>query len=105
EKSSSKAFTLSSHLNKEPKVGRFYREVRGAIVGVKASVCCIGWMKGIGGGGIVVTDGGISSLVVTRTSTREVDLMFKLRMESIPASGIGLSMLEIKPDDTEELCC
>ncbi|GKG20966.1 hypothetical protein Tco_0380767, partial [Tanacetum coccineum] len=80
EKSSSKAFTLSSNLNKEPKVG-------------------------LGGGGSVVTDEGcISSLVITGTSTREVDSVFRLRMESIPVSGLRLSILEMKPDDTEELC-
>ncbi|GKC92885.1 hypothetical protein Tco_1158327 [Tanacetum coccineum] len=70
EKSSSKDFTLSSNLNKEPKVGRFY-------------------------------EGGISIFVVIGTSTREVDSVFRLRMESIPVSGLGLSMLEMKPDDTE----
>ncbi|GJV79713.1 hypothetical protein Tco_1515583 [Tanacetum coccineum] len=34
---------------------------------------------------------------------REVDSVFRLRMESILVSGLGLSMLEMKPDDTEEL--
>ncbi|GKG21564.1 hypothetical protein Tco_0384159, partial [Tanacetum coccineum] len=62
-------------------------------------------MRGMGGEGSVVTDeGGISSLVVTGASTKEVDSMFGLSMESIPVSGLGLSILEIKPDDTEELC-
>ncbi|GJR35614.1 retrovirus-related pol polyprotein from transposon TNT 1-94 [Tanacetum coccineum] len=47
--------------------------------------------RGMGGGGSVVTDeGGMTT--------------FRLRMESIPVSGLGLSMLEMKPDDTEELC-
>ncbi|GKF41170.1 hypothetical protein Tco_0124512, partial [Tanacetum coccineum] len=77
EISSSKAFTLSSNLNKEPKVGRFYREELGAIVGVGTGVCYRG------------------------LNERNV---FKLRMESMPVSGLGLSMLEMKPDDTEELC-
>ncbi|GKG24781.1 hypothetical protein Tco_0395409, partial [Tanacetum coccineum] len=55
----------------------------------------------MGGGGSVVTDeGGISTFEVTGTSTREVDSVFRLRMESIPVSGLGLSMLEIKPNDT-----
>ncbi|GJZ26413.1 hypothetical protein Tco_0570666 [Tanacetum coccineum] len=40
EKSSSNAFTLSSNLNKEPKVGRFCREVLGTIAGVGTGVCC-----------------------------------------------------------------
>ncbi|GJS03597.1 hypothetical protein Tco_0320105 [Tanacetum coccineum] len=63
-------------------------------------------MKGIGGGGSVVTDeGGISTFIVMGTSTKEVDLVFRLRIESIPVFGLGLSMLEIKLDDTEELCC
>ncbi|GJU61269.1 hypothetical protein Tco_1243104 [Tanacetum coccineum] len=81
KKSSSKALTLSSNLNNEPK-------------------------RGMGGGGSVVTDeGGISTFDVTGTSIIEVDSLFILRMESIPVSGLRLSMFEMKPDDTEELCC
>ncbi|GJX10799.1 hypothetical protein Tco_0200658, partial [Tanacetum coccineum] len=50
-------------------------------------------------------EGGISTFVVMGTSTREVDSLFRLRIESIHVYGLGLSMLEMKPDDTEELCC
>ncbi|GJV08729.1 hypothetical protein Tco_1346385 [Tanacetum coccineum] len=63
-------------------------------------------MRGVGGGGRVVADNrGGSRKVVTRASTSEVDSMFRLNKESIPVSGLGLSMFETKPDDTEELCC
>ncbi|GJT41581.1 hypothetical protein Tco_0941446, partial [Tanacetum coccineum] len=104
EKLSSKDFTLSSNLNTESKVGRFCREVLGKIVGVEIGVCCRGWMRVIGGGGIVVAEeGGISIVVETGTSTIEVDSVFRLRMESIPVSGFGLSMFEMKPDDKKEL--
>ncbi|GKD76078.1 hypothetical protein Tco_1334360, partial [Tanacetum coccineum] len=106
EKSSSKAFTLSSNLNTESKVRRVYRVVLRTIVSVETGICCRGWMRETGGGGIVVAkEGGISTFVETRTSTREVDSVFRLRMESIRVSGLGLSMFKMKSDDTEELCC
>ncbi|GJR96038.1 hypothetical protein Tco_0268212 [Tanacetum coccineum] len=55
---------------------------------------------GMGGGGSGVTDeGGISTFMETGTSTRDVDSVFRLRMESIPVSGLGLIMFEMKPDD------
>ncbi|GJX33886.1 hypothetical protein Tco_0291931 [Tanacetum coccineum] len=106
EKLSSKDFTLSSNLNTESKVGRFCREVLRTIVSVETGVCCRGWMRVTGGGGIVVAEeGDISTVIETGTSTREVDSVFRLRMESIPVSGFGLSMFQMKPDDIEELCC
>ncbi|GJR39373.1 hypothetical protein Tco_1215057 [Tanacetum coccineum] len=59
----------------------------------------------MGDGGSVVTDkGGISTFEVTGTSTREVNSVFRLRMELIPVFRLGLSMFEMKPDGTEELC-
>ncbi|GKF38356.1 hypothetical protein Tco_0118417, partial [Tanacetum coccineum] len=60
----------------------------------------------VGGGGRFVTDKrGGSAIVVTGTSTSEVALVLRVNIKSIPVSGLGLSMLETKPDDTEELCC
>ncbi|GJR03332.1 putative nucleotidyltransferase, ribonuclease H [Tanacetum coccineum] len=56
-------------------------------------------MKGIGGGGSGVTDeGGISTFEVRGTSTKEVNSVFRLRMELIPVFRLGLSMFEMKPD-------
>ncbi|GKC55186.1 hypothetical protein Tco_1077931 [Tanacetum coccineum] len=101
-----KVLSLWSNLNKEPKFGRSYREERGTVVGVGTGVCCICVMRGVGGGGRVVTDTkGGSTIVVTETSTSEVASVLRVNIESIPVSGIGLSMLEMKPDDTKELCC
>ncbi|GKE77467.1 hypothetical protein Tco_1543587, partial [Tanacetum coccineum] len=79
ENSVSRVLSLWSNPNKEPKFGR-----------------------GVSGGGRVVanTRGG-SAIVVTRTSTSEVASV--LNIESIPVSSLGLSMLEMKLDDTEEL--
>ncbi|GKA45475.1 hypothetical protein Tco_0738271 [Tanacetum coccineum] len=57
-----------------------------------------------GGGRIVADKRGGSTIVVTKTSTSEVDSVLRLNIESIPIPGLGLSMLETKPDDTEELC-
>ncbi|GJU43459.1 hypothetical protein Tco_1200725 [Tanacetum coccineum] len=63
-------------------------------------------MRGVGGRGRVIVDKrGSSAIVVTGTSISEVDSVLRLNIESIPISGLGLSMLETKPDDTEELCC
>ncbi|GKD79007.1 hypothetical protein Tco_1341628, partial [Tanacetum coccineum] len=75
-------------------------------VGVGTGVCCICVMRGVGGGGRVVADtrGGLA-IMVTGTSTSEVALVLRVYIESIPVSSLGLSMLETKPDDTEELCC
>ncbi|GKB69227.1 hypothetical protein Tco_0930639, partial [Tanacetum coccineum] len=84
EKSSSKAFTLSSNLNTELKVGRFYGEVLGIIVV---------WEL------VFVAEVEKEEWVV-----EEIDPVFRLRMESIPVSGLGLSMFEMKPDEIEELC-
>ncbi|GJX91325.1 hypothetical protein Tco_0344651 [Tanacetum coccineum] len=73
---------------------------------VTTGVCCICVVRGVGGGGRVIanTRGG-TAIVVTGTSTSEVASVLRLNIESILVSGLGLSMLEIKPDDTEELCC
>ncbi|GJS25864.1 hypothetical protein Tco_0486484 [Tanacetum coccineum] len=77
----------------------------GTVVGVGIGVCYECRMRGMGGGGSVVADKrGVAAIVVTETSTREVDSVLRLNIESIPVSGMGLSMLEMKPDDTEELC-
>ncbi|GJZ03640.1 hypothetical protein Tco_0536915 [Tanacetum coccineum] len=76
------------------------------VVGVGTGVCCICVMRGVGDGGRVVADTrGGSAIVVTRTSTSEVALVLRVNIKSIPVSVLGLSMLEMKPDDTEELCC
>ncbi|GKB82723.1 hypothetical protein Tco_0949618 [Tanacetum coccineum] len=65
---------------------------------------CLFVMRGVGGGGRVVANTrGSSAIVMTETSTSEVALV--LNIESIPVSGLGLSMLDTKPDDTAELCC
>ncbi|GKC90987.1 hypothetical protein Tco_1151636, partial [Tanacetum coccineum] len=91
--------------NKEPKLGRSCREELGTFGGVGIGVCCRCVMRGVGGEGRVIADnrGGLAK-VVTRTSTSEVDSVFILSKESIPVSGLGLSMFEMKPNDTEELC-
>ncbi|GJX23629.1 hypothetical protein Tco_0228074 [Tanacetum coccineum] len=61
-------------------------------------------MRGVGGGGRVVADtSGGSAIVVTRTSTSEVASVLRVNIESIPVSGLGLSMLECKADGTEDL--
>ncbi|GJR18591.1 hypothetical protein Tco_0967118 [Tanacetum coccineum] len=53
-------------------------------------------MRGMGGGGRVVTDErGVSAIVVTRTSTKEVNSMLRLNIETILVSGLGLSMYRI----------
>ncbi|GJV45000.1 hypothetical protein Tco_1429536 [Tanacetum coccineum] len=106
EKSVSKVLSRWSNPNKEPKLGISYREELGIVVGVGTGVCCICVMRGVGGGGrFVANTRGGSAIVVTGTSTSEVALLLRVNIESIPVSGIGLSMLEMKPDDTEELCC
>ncbi|GKE56041.1 hypothetical protein Tco_1495226, partial [Tanacetum coccineum] len=65
-----------------------------------------GVMRGVGGGGRVVADTkGGSAIVVAETSTSEVASMLRVNMESILVSSLKLSMLETKPDDTEELYC
>ncbi|GKC77702.1 hypothetical protein Tco_1128476 [Tanacetum coccineum] len=100
EKSVSKDLSLWSNPNKEPKLGRSYREELGTVVGVGTGVCCICVMIGVGGGGRVVADTrGGSAVVVTGTSTSEVALVLRANIKSIPVSGLGLSMLETKPDD------
>ncbi|GKG12264.1 hypothetical protein Tco_0346501, partial [Tanacetum coccineum] len=99
EKSISKVFSLWSNPNKEPKLGRSCREELETIAGVGTGVCCRCVMRGVGGGGRVI------AIVVTGTSTNEVDSVLRLNIESIPVSGQELSMLETKPDDTEELYC
>ncbi|GJY35937.1 hypothetical protein Tco_0421315, partial [Tanacetum coccineum] len=106
KKSFSKVFSLWSNPNKEPKLGRSCIEELGTVAGVGTGVCCRCEMKGVGGGGSVVADErGVSAIVVIGTSTREVDSVLRLNIESIPISGLGLSMLETKLNDTEELCC
>ncbi|GJY21349.1 hypothetical protein Tco_0393915 [Tanacetum coccineum] len=85
-----------------PKLGRSCREVLGTVVGMGTGVCCICVTRGVGGGGRVVADTrGGSTIVVTRTSTSKVALVLRVNTESIHVSGLGLSMLETKPDDTE----
>ncbi|GKE83415.1 hypothetical protein Tco_1557157 [Tanacetum coccineum] len=102
----SKVFILWSNPNKEPKLGRSCREELVTVVGVGISVYCGCEMRGMGGGGSVVADKrGVSAIVVTRTSTKEADSVLRLNIESIPVSGLGLSMLVTKPYDTKELCC
>ncbi|GJR64858.1 hypothetical protein Tco_0010923 [Tanacetum coccineum] len=103
KKSVSKVLSRWSNSNKEPKLGRSCREELEMVAGVGTGVCCICVMRGVGGGGRVVVDRiGGSAIVVTGTSTREGD---SVNNESIPMSGLGLSMFETKPDDTKELCC
>ncbi|GJT55709.1 hypothetical protein Tco_0990763, partial [Tanacetum coccineum] len=81
-------------------------EELGTVVGVGTGVCYICVMRGVGGGGRVVADTrGGSAIVVTETSTSEVASVLRVNIESRLVSGLGLSMLETKLDDTEELCC
>ncbi|GJW66004.1 hypothetical protein Tco_0117888 [Tanacetum coccineum] len=106
KKSVSKVLSLWLNPNKEPKLGRSYRSELRTVVGIGTGFCCICVMRGVGGGGRVVADTrGGSTIVVTGTSTSEVSSVLRVNIESIPVSGMGLSMLETKPDDTEELCC
>ncbi|GJW24199.1 hypothetical protein Tco_0038010 [Tanacetum coccineum] len=78
-------------------------EELGTVAGVGTSVCRICMMRGVGDEGRIIVDKrGGSTIMVTGTSTREGD---SVNNESIHASGLGLSMFETKPDDTEELCC
>ncbi|GKF67499.1 hypothetical protein Tco_0197178, partial [Tanacetum coccineum] len=94
EKSVSKFFSLWSNPNKEPKLGRSCREELGTVAGVGTGVCCRCVMRGVGGGGRIVADNrGGSTIIVTRTSISEVDSVLRLNIESIPVSGLGLSML------------
>ncbi|GKD08601.1 hypothetical protein Tco_1188286 [Tanacetum coccineum] len=83
EKSVSKVFSLWSNPNKEPKLGRSCREELGTVYEMRY----------------------LTRVLNLELSTREVDSVLRLNIESIPVSGLGLSMLETKPDDTEELCC
>ncbi|GKG18380.1 hypothetical protein Tco_0372678, partial [Tanacetum coccineum] len=102
----SKVFSIWSNPNKEPKLGRSCREELRTVAGVGTGVGCRCVMRGVGGGGRIVADKrGGSTIVVTKTFTSEVDLVLRLNMESIHVSGLGLSMLETMPDDTEELYC
>ncbi|GKG38274.1 hypothetical protein Tco_0457497, partial [Tanacetum coccineum] len=101
-----RVFSLWLNPNKDLKLGRSCREELGTVVSVGTGVCCIWVMRGVGGGGRVVTNTrGGSAIVETRTSTSKVASVLRLNIKSIPVSGLGLSMLEMKPDDTEELCC
>ncbi|GKA74236.1 hypothetical protein Tco_0780538 [Tanacetum coccineum] len=100
EKSVSKVFSLWSNPNKEPKFRISCREELGTFAGVGTGVCYRCVIRGVGGGGRVVVDKrGGSALIVTGTSTSEVDLVLRLNKESIPVSGLGLSML-----DNEKAC-
>ncbi|GKE28727.1 hypothetical protein Tco_1444111, partial [Tanacetum coccineum] len=102
----SKKLVSKVYPNKEPKLGRSCREEVKTVVGVGTGVCCRCVMRGVGGEGRVVIDKrGGSAIVVTETFISEVDSVLILNIESIPVSGLGLSMLEMKPDDSEELCC
>nr|GEX39753.1 hypothetical protein [Tanacetum cinerariifolium] len=104
EKSISKGFSLSPNPNKETKLERSCREKFRTVAGAGIGVCYKCVMRGIGGGGrVIVNKIGGSTIVVTRTSISEVDSLLRLNIESIPVFGLGLSMLEMKPDDTEEL--
>nr|GFD49803.1 hypothetical protein [Tanacetum cinerariifolium] len=79
-----------------------YRDELGTFVGEGAGVYCTCEMIGMDGGGRVVADNrGGSAVVVAETSTRGVDS----KIESIPVSGLRLSMFETKRDETDELCC
>ncbi|GJV16439.1 hypothetical protein Tco_1361762 [Tanacetum coccineum] len=81
-------------------MGRSCREELGAVAGVGIGVCCRCVMRGVGGRGRVVVDKrGGSAIVVTETSISKVDSMLRLNIELILVSGLGLSMLEAKPDD------
>ncbi|GKF00264.1 hypothetical protein Tco_0023614, partial [Tanacetum coccineum] len=87
-------------------MGRSCSEELRKVVGVGTGVCCRCVKRGVGGGGRVVADKrGGSAIVVTRTSTSEVASVLRVNIESIPVSRLGLSMLETKPDDIEELYC
>ncbi|GJX96409.1 hypothetical protein Tco_0352207 [Tanacetum coccineum] len=84
---------------------KLWEELR-TVAGVGVSVCFRCVMRGVGGGGRVVADRrGGSTIAVTGTSTSEVDSVLRLNIESIPVSGLGLSMFETKADDTEDLYC
>ncbi|GKE72096.1 hypothetical protein Tco_1534137 [Tanacetum coccineum] len=75
------------------------------VVGVGTGVSCRCVMRGVGGRGRVIDKRGGSAIVVTGTSISEVDSVLRLNIKSISVSGLRLSMLEMKPDDTEELYC
>nr|GEX75753.1 Gag-Pol polyprotein [Tanacetum cinerariifolium] len=73
KKLTSKVLSLWLNPNKEPKLGRSYREELGTFVGEGTIVCYNYGMIGVDGGGRVVADNrGGSAVVVTRTSTRGV---------------------------------
>ncbi|GKG06982.1 hypothetical protein Tco_0329951, partial [Tanacetum coccineum] len=97
-------FSLWSNPNKEPKLGRSCSEELRIVTGVGTGVCCRCVMRGVGGRVVADKKGG-SAVVVTGTSTSEVTSVLRLNIMSTLVSGLGLSMLEMKPDDTEELCC
>nr|GFB68840.1 hypothetical protein [Tanacetum cinerariifolium] len=106
EKLTSKVLSLWSNPNKEPKLGRSCRAELGTFAGEGTGVCCRCRMIGVDDGGrVVVENRGGSAVVVTGTSTHGVDSMLRLKIESIPVSGLGLSMFETKRDNTNELCC
>ncbi|GKG00956.1 hypothetical protein Tco_0305661 [Tanacetum coccineum] len=82
-------------------LGRSCSEELGTVVGVGTGVCCRCVMRGVGGGGRVVADKrGGSLIVVIETSTSEVASVLIVNVESITISGMGLSMLDTKSDDT-----
>ncbi|GKF05888.1 hypothetical protein Tco_0036556 [Tanacetum coccineum] len=101
EKSVSKVFSLWSNPNKEPKLGRSCSEELGIVAGMGTGVCCRCVMRGVGGKVVADKRGG-SAIMVTETSTSKVPSVLRVNIMSIPVSGLGLSMLETKPDDTEE---
>ncbi|GKG02886.1 hypothetical protein Tco_0310522, partial [Tanacetum coccineum] len=102
EKSVSKFFSLWSNPNKEQKLGRSCSEELGTVVGEDTGVCCRCVIRGVGIRVVADKRGG-SALVVTETSTSKVTSVLGVNIVSIHVSGLGLSMLETKPDDTEEL--
>nr|GEZ39317.1 hypothetical protein [Tanacetum cinerariifolium] len=86
EKLISKALSQWSNPNRDPTLGRSCKEELGTFAGEGTGVCCRVGMIGVGGRGRVVVDNrGRSAVVVTRTSTRGVDSVLRLKIESIPA--------------------
>nr|GFA98274.1 hypothetical protein [Tanacetum cinerariifolium] len=87
--------------NKEPKLGRSCMRVLGAVVG-GVGACCVVVRVAMVEGVIVSADMGRGATKV-RVCTSISEVVSKI--DSIPASGVGLSILVINCDDTDELCC
>nr|GFA48194.1 hypothetical protein [Tanacetum cinerariifolium] len=85
EKLASRVLSLWSNPSKEPKLRRSCREQLGTFAGEGTDVCCTcGMIRMDGGRRVIVDNRGGSAVVMTRTSTRGVDL----KIESIPSDRL-----------------